>query len=378
MWYLGCTNETLRSVANMMRLLMLLIPLLLVGLCRPAQASLREAWPDSLASHPGFNAASRAEILSFAAELLTSELLPLEELTQQLGAEEADGLRLEQYRQLLWRRLLTAYRAASRECQRCPQPDSVAQLRQLVMSPPVLPERYRAWQRLSRQYHAGYLQYLLRRALAGQHTANESAMLTPDELTGFELMDGEFLLSFEGGPSPVGDSSARLARLLAQSGQNGVFFLIGHTLQDRLHMGSLSASAYADNCVATQGMQDQVLPQQGDWLASLEQGRQLLQSLTDTTRLPWFRPPDGIRDLEISTRAPGRLILWNIDSRDDAADASNERVRDDVMTQMLLWRRGVIRFHDAQPWAMRVLPDLFLRLQTSPVRWVDCRTYADH
>ena len=132
----------------MMRLLMLLIPLLLVGLCRPAQASLREAWPDSLASHPGFNAASRAEILSFAAELLTSELLPLEELTQQLGAEEADGLRLEQYRQLLWRRLLTAYRAASRECQRCPQPDSVVQLRQLVMSPPVLPERYRAWQRL--------------------------------------------------------------------------------------------------------------------------------------------------------------------------------------------------------------------------------------
>lgn len=371
------TQSSARAVMKLpwLLLLILLSPMLCYA---PAQAALREAWPDSLASHPGFNAASRAEILSFGAELMTSELLPLEDLARQIGGDNADGLRLEQYRQLLWRRLLTAYRAASQECPRCAHPATVAEMRQLLLSPPVLPERYLVWQKLSREYHARYLQHLLRRALAVDiGGANESVMLTPDELTGFELMDGEFLLTFDGGPSVLSDNR-RLVQMLNQSGQNAVFFLVGTLLQDRLHAGSLQNDAYADNCVATQGMLPQPLLVQADWSVSLAQGRWVLQSLTETTRLPWFRPPDGLRDLEISTRAPGRVILWNIESHDAAADASAERVTDEVMTQMLLWRRGVIRFHETQPWAATILPALFARLQTSPVRWVDCRTYADH
>ena len=49
-----------------------------------------------------------------------------------------------------------------------------------------------------------------------------------------------------------------------------------------------------------------------------------------------------------------------------------------MTTLMLLWRKGIIRWHDNAPKAAAALPDLFLALQTSPVRWVDCRTFADH
>ena len=49
-----------------------------------------------------------------------------------------------------------------------------------------------------------------------------------------------------------------------------------------------------------------------------------------------------------------------------------------VLTLMLLWRKGIILLHDTQPKAANALPGLFRSLQTSPVRWVDCRTFADH
>ncbi len=343
-----------------------------------AAEGLRASWPDPLTSYPGFNAASRAEILTFGSELLASEMLPADEWPGRLHVTLLDMPAFEQYRQLLWRRLLTAYRAAARDCGRCAHPETVAALREVVARQPPVSARFAAWQQASHIFHAAYLQQLLVRAAAAQWMPNEAQPLTPDELTGFELLDGEFLLSFDGGPTAIAQTQ-RLAQLLNDRGQNAVFFTIGERLLTRAHgEGGNLHNLYAENCVATQGMQERVMRGREDWLDTLEQGRRSLLRVNGSTRLPWFRPPQGERDLDISTRAPLRLVLWNIDSGDLRRGATATQVSDRVLTLMLLWRRGVIRFHDRSPLALQVLPGLFTQVQTSPVRWVDCRTFADH
>ena len=47
-----------------------------------------------------------------------------------------------------------------------------------------------------------------------------------------------------------------------------------------------------------------------------------------------------------------------------------------VLSLMLLWRKGIIRFHDNQPKAAEALPGIFAALHSTPVRWVDCHNFA--
>ena len=84
-------------------------------LAAPVATFDRSLWPDSLASHPGFNVASRREILNFASELLASELVSPDEWPSRLGLAQVDMLAIERYRTQTWLRLLAAYQAGSRE-----------------------------------------------------------------------------------------------------------------------------------------------------------------------------------------------------------------------------------------------------------------------
>jgi len=204
--------------STMMVRILLLLGSLLVTVCAEPIATLdRTLWPDSLASHPGFNAASRLEILNFASELMGSELVAPDEWPQRLGLPQVDMLAIDHYRAQSWLRLLAAFQAASRECRGCPQLKTVAELRQLVLSPPAVPARLQHWLAESRLFHARYLQEQLTLAAQFPHPSSEIATLTSDEFTGYELMDGEFLLSFDAGPTMVGGSTWRTTRVRSAS-----------------------------------------------------------------------------------------------------------------------------------------------------------------
>ena len=114
-----------------------------------------------------------------------------------------------------------------------------------------------------------------------------------------------------------------------------------------------------------------------NWRDSLREARHLLNAIPDVTRLSWFRPPGGQRTAEMSGQVFERIVLWNIDSQDLNPSLSSQQLADRLMTLMLLWRKGIILLHDTQPKAANALPGLFRAVQTSPVRWVDCRSFAD-
>jgi peptidoglycan/xylan/chitin deacetylase (PgdA/CDA1 family) len=339
----------------------------------------RSQWSDSLASHPGFNQASRREILDFAAELLVSEMIAPDEWPQRLELPNVDVMSIERYRSQTWLRLLAAYQAANRECRQCPHPASVSEFRHLVMQPHNVPPRLQAAYAASRRFHAVYLLEQLRLAARFPEHSSEIDTLSADELTGHELMDGEFLLTFEGGPGLAAGSTLRTTRVLAKAGQNAVFFLLGDRLAQRLQSSVESLSEeYRDNCIASNGMVGRPYPRIANWRDSLKTSRHLLSQIPDVTRLSWFRPPFGERTAEMNGQIFERIVLWNIDTRDDSAALSEQQVADRLLTLMLLWRKGIVRFHERQSAAADILPKLFVAVQTSPVRWVDCRSFSDH
>lgn len=72
-----------------------------------------------------------------------------------------------------------------------------------------------------------------------------------------------------------------------------------------------------------------------------------------------------------------RIVLWNIDSQDMSPGLSIQQVADRVTTLMLLWRKGIIRWHDKGPARGGCLTGSISSAADQPEK-VDCRTFADH
>jgi peptidoglycan/xylan/chitin deacetylase (PgdA/CDA1 family) len=114
------------------------------------------------------------------------------------------------------------------------------------------------------------------------------------------------------------------------------------------------------------------LPQ---WQASIASSSQLIHDTLADSYVPAFRPPYGQRppDSGPYLRRRGlKLILWNIDSLDWNDSLSADDVEQRVMSLMLLWRRGIILFHDLHPRARMVVPRLVSWLARDDIAWVDC------
>ena len=69
------------------------------------------------------------------------------------------------------------------------------------------------------------------------------------------------------------------------------------------------------------------------------------------------------------------VVLWNIDSQDWNAKISAQQSANRVMSLMLLWRRGLILFHDIHPKAQLAVPWLLEKTRASGITWDDCRSY---
>jgi len=66
-------------------------------------------------------------------------------------------------------------------------------------------------------------------------------------------------------------------------------------------------------------------------------------------------------------------MLWNIDSQDWSKAVDSRAASQRVQPLMLLWRSGVILFHDTHDKAAKALPALFETNRGNGVQWVDCR-----
>jgi len=346
----------------------------------------RSLWPEQLASPALFDVASRAEILSFAQVLHESELLDDGALAARLGLRQINLQKVRALRASMWQRLWQGYQQAQRSCEQdasfCYLVDSMADLRTKAATfASDVGTFYTAWVEPSHQFHVRYLDEQLRKAALSPQTSSEVERLSSRERSGDELNDRMFLLTFVGGPGPQGSSTDTLTAYLRKQKLQGTFFVLGNRLQQRRDAGAANAlgQLYKGQCVGIQGWEYRSHAQWNGWQDSLKRSQARVQADLPAQYVPLFRPPYGQR------RADGeafmasqqlRVSLWDIDAQDDGpltAQASAQR----VMTLMLLWRKGVIQFHDSLPKAQPAVEWLLHNTVQSGIGWGDCHEYGD-
>jgi len=368
------------------------LALLAALLSLPAQAAPlppasleRSVWPEQLDSPALFDVASRAEILSFARVLHESELLDDNALAARLGLRQINLQKIRALRARMWQRLWQGYQQAQGSCEQdasfCYPVTSMAELRtRSATFASDVGEFYAGWTEPSHQFHVRYLDEQLRKAALMPQTTSEVERLSEHERNGDELNDRMFLLTFVGGPGPDGASTDLLADYLRRQRLQGTFFVIGNRLQQRRDSGSAQSLArlYKGQCVGVQGWEYRSHAQWQGWQDSLRRSQARVQADLPEQYVPLFRPPYGQR------RADGepfmasqqlQVSLWDIDALDDSAlsaEASAQR----VMTLMLLWRKGVIQFHDSLPKAQMAVEWLLHNTAQSGIGWEGCRDYA--
>ena len=345
----------------------------------------RSHWPEQLDSPALFDVASRAEILGFARALQASEALDQPALAARLGLKQINLVSINQVRSRLWQRLWRNYDLAQQSCEQdasfCYAIDGQAELRQQAAKFTVASDSfYAGWAEPSREFHQRYLDELLRKAALFPQIASEIERYSALERNGAELNDRLFMLTFDAGPGPVGGGTDGLTEYLRRQKLGATFFVLGNSLQMRRDKSSLTdlRALYKGQCVGIQGWQYRSHGQWQDWQQSVLRSQARVQADLPDQYVPLFRPPYGQRraDSQDFFASQGlQVVLWNIDAQDQSA-LSGEQSAQRVLTLMLLWRRGLIQFHDAQPKAQEAVAWLLKQTAQSGIGWEDCRHFA--
>lgn len=343
----------------------------------------RGTWPERLSTPALFDVASRAEILMFAHSLLVTEALDESALKQRLGLKNINLAAIDDLRRQLWQRLLDNYSFAQQSCEQdasfCHLVENMDDLREQAGKFEVGDNSfYIDWAGPARIFHERYLDELLRKAALFPQISSEVARFGSHERNGDELNDRMFLLTFDSGPSPVSGNTDWLTHYLRNQKMNGIFFALGNSLQTRLEKSSAAdvQALYHGQCVGIQGWQYRSHSHWVDWQSSVTRSAMLVQNLLPENYLPLFRPPYGQRrsDSQGFFQAQGlQVALWDIDSQDEPGKLKADESANRVLTLMLLWRRGVIVFHDTQDKARVAIPWLLQATSQSGLGWQDCR-----
>lgn len=345
----------------------------------------RSHWPEPLDSPVLFDVASRAEILGFARALQASEALDEPSLAARLGLKQINQASINQVRLRLWQQLWRNYDLAQQSCGQdasfCYVIDGQVELRRQAAKFEVAADSfYAGWAEPSREFHTRYLNELLRKAALFPQTASEIERFSDIERNGDELNDRLFMLTFDSGPSLVGSGTDTLTDYLRRQKLGATFFVLGNSLQMRRDKTSLAdlRALYKGQCVGIQGWQYRSHGQWQDWQSSVLRSQARVQSDLPDQYVPLFRPPYGQRraDSQAFFASQGlQVLLWNIDAQDQGA-LSAEQSAQRVLTLMLLWRHGVIQFHDAQPKAQEAVDWLLKQTAQGGIGWEDCRHFA--
>jgi peptidoglycan/xylan/chitin deacetylase (PgdA/CDA1 family) len=332
----------------------------------------RAAWPEPVTTVAQFDLASRAEVLAFAIALEESVEVPELKISRP-GSTEA------------WRRsrevlLLENFRRAMGTCSKqgvlCPDqsPRTFAELTAYARSGLAgLPDSFTAWRAESAMFHHHYVRELLRLVMVSSRTSNEISPVAEGESFGDELPDRSFLLTFDDGPTARGGETERVVTLMREHSLHALFFVVGNSVRTR---GSIEG-VYGDQCVGSHGDVHESLVTSVRAARDLPTWNQTLRGLeAPGEHLRWMRPPYGQRTAKQveQLREDGvRVMLWNIDSQDWQAPSDSALVSGRVLTLMLLWRHGVVLFHDVHPAARKALPAL---LDVGGVTWLDCHEFT--
>lgn len=343
----------------------------------------RSLWPGRLDTTAAFDRASRAELLVFGHALAASESLDNATLASELHLKTIDRASVDRLRKIWWQRLARNYVLASAHCTGaepfCVPAHDVASFRKAARAFDAAPApAYSGWYEDARQFHHVYLDELLRLAALFPRVNSEIDTYSAQETLDGGLADRQFLISLDDGPTRAGGDTDDLLAVLHRENLHPQYFVLGQQLKEREKATSASALAqtYAGMCVGAHGWTHTSHSRRPDWKSSVTDTLALIRADMPASYRSLFRPPYGQRRADSGPFFAGkgiRVVFWNIDSQDWNAKISATQVQQRVLNLMLLWRHGIILFHDIHPKAKVAIPWLLEQTAGSGVHWVDCR-----
>lgn len=349
----------------------------------PAAVLDRANWPEALTTPVLFDVASRAEVLGFARELSDTELLSEEALAQRLDLRQINMEAINALRQRLWDRLWDNYNNAQQSCEQDASfcyliEDETALRREAATFQVANDSFYAKWLIPGKQFNIDYIDELLHMAALFPQISSEVARFNDLERNGDDFKDRVFLLTFDGGPSLAPGGTDWMTDYLRKQKMSATFFVLGNSVELRRdHQPDEDLQAiYADQCVGVQGWQYRSHSQWNDWKDSIQRSVALVRAQLPNSFVPLFRPPYGQRRADSGAFFAAQQLqvaLWNIDSEDGQLTAAQSADR--VITLMLLWRKGIIAFHDVQDRAKVAVPLILNQTVESGIAWEECHQF---
>src|SRR5579872_867117 len=186
-------------------------------------------WPVPIDSVQGFDRASRADLLVYAAALEEAAGMNSAELARALDLATIDAASVSRWLDSERNRVVVNFRRASERCGHedwtcAVKPTSFAALAAAGRSlPRVIPVTFAAWHRDLAAFSQGFALEQLRLAALFPAGGNETQLFSNLEWTGDTLPDRTFALTFDDGPTAAGGTTDQTLALLRTLNKSAAF-----------------------------------------------------------------------------------------------------------------------------------------------------------
>ena len=241
----------------------------------------------------------------------------------------------------------------------------------------LMPKQLAKWYESSKTFYTHYCIEQIRLAALYPRITSEILQLSQNEIQGHDFAQKNFLLTFDDGPTVTNGNTDKLLQVLDTYNLKAMFFVLGTSLNNRLQASSSKAlnDLYGQNLVLSHGKVHESHQKYEAWKESIDYTNNLIHKVFNSkNKMVYFRPPYGQRNQKVTdyfVQNQSKLIFWNMDSQDWSSKINAQEVADRQITLMLLWRKGILLFHDIHSKAQTAVPIIHDYFKNAKINWVN-------
>ncbi len=338
-------------------------------------------WPYIINSDKSFDIASKCEMLVFVEIFNEYDIIPENSYAKILGVKNSYNISIERWKRETKKRILFNFKQLSKESlQDVIKVSSINSWEAIskVEIEKVIENDLRNWYKSTKLFYRNYIKEQLRLAALYPRITSEILQLSENEIQGYNFADKNFLLTFDDGPTKVNGNTDKLIEILDTHKLTGMFFVLGDNLEKRYKASSKSnlRTLYKNHKVYSHGKVHKSHQRYSSWSTSINYTNALINEVFDVrneNKFVYFRPPYGQRNRKVThylETKKTKLIFWNIDSRDWSSKLNAEQVATRQIKLMLLWRKGILLFHDIHRKAQKSVPIIHEYFKNNTINWL--------
>lgn len=342
----------------------------------------RSLWPYKMESSKSFDVSSKCEMLVFISVLNRYNGLSELILSDKINTKKPNSASIKQWKEATKIRIIANFKNLSDESLKdiisIKKNSSWETLTALELEK-LIPINVAKWYESALVFYTNYINEQLRLAALNPRLTSEILPLSINEINGQDFAQKNFMLTFDDGPTPENGTTDKVIKMLEDYKLSGMFFVLGSNLYSRLESTSSKKliDLYGNNLVLSHGKTHVSHQKYNDWKESLDYTNDLINKTfgkSQTSKLLDFRPPYAQRNkliMDYLSAKKAKVILWNIDSQDWSTKINAQEVADRQITLMLLWRKGILLFHDVHPKAQIAVPIIYDYFKNVDLTWVN-------